>query len=52
MPGAIVIVVVLVFAIPISVALGGAVIAGVLGWSLKDTSEKDHEGSELLDLNT
>ena len=51
MAGAIVLVVVLVIAIPISLAMGGAIVAGALGWALKGTSEKDHEGSELLELN-
>ena len=26
--------------------------AGILGYTLKDTVEHDHEGSELVDLNT
>ena len=51
MSGAIIIVVVLVLAIPIAVIVSGAVIAALLGWSLKDSVEHDHEGSELVDLN-
>lgn len=52
MSGAIIIVVVLVIAIPVAVIISGLVIAALLGWSLKDTVEHDHEGSELVELNT
>jgi hypothetical protein len=44
-------VVLLVVVIPVATAMSGAVAAGVLGWFLKDTAERDHEGSELVDLN-
>jgi hypothetical protein len=50
--GAIVIVVILVVLAPVAMAMSGAIAAGVLGWSLKDNVERDHEGSELVDLNT
>jgi len=49
--GAIVLVVILVVVIPVTVCMSGAVIAAILGWSLKDTAEEDHQGSELIDLN-
>jgi hypothetical protein len=49
--GAVIIVVVLVVAIPVGMLMSGAVAAGVLGFFLKDTVERDHEGSELVDLN-
>ena len=49
--GAVIIAVILVIVIPVSVAMSGAVVAGILGWSLKDTAEATHEGSELIDLN-
>jgi hypothetical protein len=52
MPGAAIFVVILVIVIPVAVCMTGAVVAGILGWSLKDNGEKEHEGSELLDLNT
>jgi len=51
MPGALIIVVVLVVVIPVSVILTGAVVAGILGWSLKENGDTTHEGSELIDLN-
>jgi hypothetical protein len=49
--GAVVIVVVLVLVIPVGVALSGAAIAGVLGFSLQREGETAHEGSELIELN-
>ena len=51
MPGALIIVVVLVVVIPVSVILTGAVVVGILGWSLKENGDATHEGSELIDLN-
>ena len=51
MLGALIIVVVLVVAIPVGVFVSGAIAAGLLGHFLKDTVERDHEGSELVDLN-
>jgi hypothetical protein len=50
--GGVIIAVLLVVAIPVAVIMSGVVVAGLLGWSLKDTVEHDHEGSELVDLNT
>jgi hypothetical protein len=35
-PGALVIVVVLLVVIPVGVAMTGALVAGILGWSLTD----------------
>lgn len=43
--------VILLVVIPVSVAMTGAVVAGILGWSLKDNGEQTHEGSELVDLS-
>ena len=51
MSGALIITIVLIVVIPISVILTGALIAGILGWALKDNGEATHEGSELIDLN-
>ena len=51
MIGAIVLVVLLVLVVPVAMCMSGAVAAGLLGWSLKDAVEHDHEGSELVDLN-
>ncbi|MFZ6003631.1 MAG: hypothetical protein ACOYXM_06810 [Actinomycetota bacterium] len=51
MPGVIVFLVILVIAIPVSVCMTGAVVAGILGWSLKDNGEQTHEGSELVELS-
>ena len=52
MIGAIAIAVVIVLLIPVGVSLAGAVMAAVLGTSLKDDGEERAEGSELVDLNT
>lgn len=51
MPGAIVFLVILVIAIPVAVCMTGAVVAAILGWSLKDNGEQTHEGSELIELS-
>ena len=51
MSGAVAIVVVLVIAIPVGVALSGAAVAGILGFSLKREGEAANEGSELIELN-
>lgn len=50
MPGAIVIVVVLL-ALPSLFLITGGVLCGVVGWLLKGHADATHEGSELLDLN-
>ena len=51
MSGALIMTIVLIVVIPISVILTGALIAGILGWALKDNGDATHEGSELIDLN-
>ena len=51
MSGAILIAVVLLVVIPVATLVGGAVLAGVLGFFLKDNGEKENEGSELIALN-
>ncbi len=51
MLGAIIIAVVIFIAIPVGVSMTGAVVAGILGWSLKETVEDSHEGSELIELS-
>lgn len=52
MLGALILAVIIVVAIPVSVCMTGGVVAGILGWALKDNGEATHEGSELIDLNT
>lgn len=51
MLGPLVIVLVLCIGIPVAVMLSGAVGAGLLGFFLKDSVDRDHEGSELLETN-
>jgi len=48
--GAVIIVVVLLL-IPVGVVMSGAVLAAILGWSLKTDAEDRNEGSELIELN-
>lgn len=50
MLGAVVMVIVLLL-IPVAVCMSGAVVAALLGWSLKEDAEGRHEGSELVQLN-
>ena len=51
MAGAIVVAVIIVILIPVSLMMSGAVVAGLLGWALKDDAEERYEGSELVDLD-
>lgn len=51
MIGAVIIVVVLLVVLPVGFLMGGAVVAAILGESLRRDAEKRHEGSELVDLN-
>jgi hypothetical protein len=51
MLGAIIIAVVIIVAIPVSIMMTGTIVAAILGWSLKETGEATHEGSELIDLS-
>jgi hypothetical protein len=49
--GAAILLVVLVVLLPVAILLGGAVVAAVMGWLLKEHAEATHQGSELVDLN-
>lgn len=51
MVGVALILIVLLVALPVGVAMFGAVLAGLLGWTLKDNGEATHEGSELIELS-
>jgi hypothetical protein len=51
MLGALIIAVILLVLIPVSIAMTGAAVAGILGWSLRDDAAARHEGSELVDLS-
>lgn len=51
MAGAIVLAVVLVVVFPVTVALSGAALSGVLGHFLTKTGEDQNQGSELIELN-
>ncbi len=51
MLGPILLVVILLVGIPVSVMMTGGVVAGLLGWTLKENGEATHEGSELVDIS-
>lgn len=51
MLGALIVVAIVVVVLPVAVMMSGVVVAAVLGYSLKDASATDHEGSELLPLS-
>jgi nitrogen fixation-related uncharacterized protein len=51
MTGAILMALVLVIVIPVAVCMSGAVLAALLGWSLKEDADARNEGSELIALN-
>lgn len=51
MPGAVIILIVLVVAIPVGVLISGGIASGLLGYVLKTEVDKAHEGSELLETN-
>ncbi len=49
--GAIIILGILLFGIPIGFMLAGAAVSALFGWTLTETSEADNEGSELIETN-
>jgi flagellar basal body-associated protein FliL len=49
--GAAIMVLVLLVVLPVSFLIGGAVLAAVFGQSLTVAKERDHEGSELVELS-
>lgn len=51
MLGALIMVFILLIALPVSFLVGGAVLAAIFGQSLTVTKARDHEGSELAELN-
>ncbi len=51
MTGAILMAIILVLVIPVAVCMFGAVLAALLGWSLKVDADTRNEGSELIALN-
>lgn len=48
--GALVIAFVLLVFIPVSVMITGGVVAGILGYFLKEDVDKEYEGTEYLDI--
>jgi hypothetical protein len=51
MLGAVILAVVVVVALPVGMMMGGAAIASVLGWSLKNDGDARFDGSEMVELN-
>jgi hypothetical protein len=51
MLGGLIIVLVLVVVLPVAIMMTGPLVAGALGWSLKEDAEARNEGSELIELN-
>lgn len=51
MIGVVIIVIVLVVGIPVGILMSGGAGAGVIGFFLRKEADKNHEGSELIDLN-
>jgi hypothetical protein len=49
--GVILVLLAILVMIPVGVLLSGGVVAGVIGFFLKDNGEKTHEGSELIETN-
>lgn len=49
--GAIILVVVLVFVLPVSFLMSGGLASALIGYFLKDDAEQRHAGSELIELN-
>jgi hypothetical protein len=51
MLGAAIMVIVLLVVLPVSMLIGGGVLAAIFGQSLTVAKERDSEGSELVDLS-
>ena len=51
MLGAAIMVILLLVVLPVSMLIGGGILAALLGQSLTAAKERDHEGTELVDLS-
>ena len=51
MVGALIIALLVTIGIPVGFMLMGAIVSMAFGWTLTDTAESDHEGSELIETN-
>jgi len=51
MTGALLLAFAIIVFLPVAIMMTGAVVASLVGWSLKDNGEATHEGSELIELN-
>lgn len=49
--GAILMVVILLVILPVSMLIGGGVLAAIFGQAMSVAKDRDNEGSELVDLN-
>lgn len=50
-PGAIAIVIVLVIVIPVAVLMSAGVLAGIIGWVIRDEVDAEYEGTEFLEIS-
>lgn len=51
MLGAAIMVILLLVVLPVSMLIGGGILAAIFGQSLTTAKERDHEGTELVDLS-
>lgn len=51
MVGAVLVVIALLIVIPVGIIISGGVLAAIISHVLRVEVDKNHEGSELLDLN-
>jgi hypothetical protein len=51
MAGALVVAFIIIVLLPVTLMMLGTVVAGLLGWALKDDGEERYAGTELVDLD-
>jgi hypothetical protein len=51
MLGALIIAIIITVGIPVGFMLAGAAVSFLFGWTLTNTAESDHEGSDLIETN-
>lgn len=52
MLGAVIVAVIIVLVLPPLYFITGGILSAIMGWLLKRDAEAEHEGSELIDLNS
>ncbi|MCU1351578.1 MAG: hypothetical protein JWM05_787 [Acidimicrobiales bacterium] len=51
MLGPVIIVIVCCIAVPVAVLVSGGFLAALIGWLVQEEVKRNHEGSELIELN-